>query len=924
MTKLRLMNHLKTSILLLFFFSVFTYSMAQNGFLKADGIKIVDARGENVVLRGAGLGGWMLQEGYMMQTSGFAGAQYQIKQTITNLIGKEGMETFYDAWLANYCTKADVDSMAAWGFNSIRLPMHYNLFTLPIEDEPVAGQDTWLDRGFEMVDNLLEWCTSNEMYLILDLHAAPGGQGKDAHISDYNPSKPSLWESSENKRKTVALWQKLAGRYASEPWMGGYDLINEPNWDFENSGNQNGCSCNQNKPLWDLYQDIIKAIREVDQNHIIIIEGNCWGNNYNGLPKINNWDNNLVMSFHKYWSYNDQASINGILNHRASQNVPIWLGESGENSNTWFANAINLVESNNIGWAWWPYKKIGSVTGNVTAIKTDSYQRLLNYWGGSGSKPSVTDATKWLMEQAEMLKIENCTINYDVNDAMFRQAHGDKSPIPFKQHTIPGTIFATDYDLGANNYAYFDADTSDFHVSTDEYTAWNQGYSYRNDGVDIEACTDNTSNGFNVGWTQQGEWLLYTVGVDSTAAYTIDFRYAANGSSGKFILQLNGQPITPVQALPSTGGWSTWQTHTIENVVLEKGTHQLKLHIDNSGFNINYLKFHSMLELGAITPEIIHLKTDATGEFIEMISNVGYDTSATLQISDFAVTVNGKVREIVSVGFDAERLNVLLVKLDEGVIRANTVRLSMNNKQLASLFGDFYPTFSNRTVQNEAPVYVILPAKIEAEDFNFNNGLVLENCTDTGGGQNLGYTNPGDYVDYQVYLEEAADLIIHYRVASLNNGRFETRLIHNDTQTALHSINVSTGGWQTWKTVSVNASFPAGKSVLRVYVLSGEFNFNWLSADSKTEVNIQKFQSSNIVISHLPGDNRMMVFNHSSDITSCKVECFNLNGRKIFTEKISLQGHSSQLLLNTLDQKGIFIFQIVADHQQNMQKLMVR
>ena len=92
--------------------------------MHANDQRILNANGENVILRGAGLGGWMLQEGCMMQTAGFAGAQYQLKQTITNLVGKEGMETFYDAWLAYYCTKADVDSMTAWGFNSIRLPMH--------------------------------------------------------------------------------------------------------------------------------------------------------------------------------------------------------------------------------------------------------------------------------------------------------------------------------------------------------------------------------------------------------------------------------------------------------------------------------------------------------------------------------------------------------------------------------------------------------------------------------------------------------------------------------------------------------------------------------------------------------------------------------------------------------------------------------
>ena len=134
-----------------------------------------------------------------------------------------------------------------------------------------------------MTDNLLAWCKANRMYLILDLHAAPGGQGKDANISDYDPAKPSLWESEANRQKTIALWRKLAERYANEPWIGGYDLLNEPNWTFEGK-DKNGKEDSSNKPIWDLYQAITKAIREVDTNHLIVIEGNGWGNNYNGFP----------------------------------------------------------------------------------------------------------------------------------------------------------------------------------------------------------------------------------------------------------------------------------------------------------------------------------------------------------------------------------------------------------------------------------------------------------------------------------------------------------------------------------------------------------------------------------------------------------------------------------------------------------------
>ena len=126
----------------------------------------------------------------------------------------------------------DVDSLASWGFNSIRVPLHYNLFTLPIQEEPNADQNTWLETGFEIIDNVLSWAEPHKMYVILDMHAAPGGQGRNSEISDYDPSKPSLWESERNKTKLVELWKKIAERYKDNKWIGGYDLINETNWDL--------------------------------------------------------------------------------------------------------------------------------------------------------------------------------------------------------------------------------------------------------------------------------------------------------------------------------------------------------------------------------------------------------------------------------------------------------------------------------------------------------------------------------------------------------------------------------------------------------------------------------------------------------------------------------------------------------------------
>ena len=384
------------------------------GFLRAKEGRIVDGQGREIILRGMGLGGWMLQEGYMLGIRG-DGTQHSIKARIADLVGKEDCERFYQLWRENHMTRADVDLLAKSGFKSIRLPMHYNLFTLPVEEEPVKGGNTWLATGFAMTDNLLAWCKANRMYLILDLHAAPGGQGKDANISDYDPAKPSLWESEQNRQKTVALWRKLAERYAQEPWIGGYDLLNEPNWTFEGK-DKNGKEDTSNQPIWDLYQAITKAIREVDANHLIIIEGNGWGNNYNGFSSP--WDQNMVLSFHKYWNPNTREAIARFLELREKRHLPIWLGESGENNNQWFRDCVALMERNHIGWAWWPHKKVNSSSCTLTITRPEEFKKTVDYWNGGGERPTREIAAKGLFELAENAKASNCRFNTNVVQAL--------------------------------------------------------------------------------------------------------------------------------------------------------------------------------------------------------------------------------------------------------------------------------------------------------------------------------------------------------------------------------------------------------------------------------------------------------------------------------------------------------------------------
>lgn len=535
-----------------------------DGFLKVSGKKIIDEQGNEIILKGMGLGGWLLPEGYMLHTSGFADAFWQMKTKVIDVVGEQKADSFWNAYRKNFVTRKDIERLAKMGFNSVRLAMHYEFF---IYYSPTGY--VWVDQGFTIVDSLLRQCADNKIYLILDLHAAPGGQSAN-NISDYNPTYLSLWESDNNKTMTIDLWKKLAERYKNETWIGGYDILNEPAWNLGTN----------NIPLKNLYVAITNAIRSVDSTHIIFIEGNWYASDFSGLTPP--WDKNMVYSFHKYWNENNIGAINSYLSLRNNFNIPIWLGESGENSNVWFTDCISLMEENKIGWAWWTLKKFKTIAGPFSVPLNSEYEYLLRYWKGEVAKPSIDFAMKGLIGMANGLKLENCIFLPDVVDALMRQP-SDASTKPFAENIIPGKIFATNYDLGRHLSAYKDNNFQNTGSGN-----WNNGWAYRNDGVDIENCTDSVTNGFNVGWIETGENLHFTTNVLQNGKYNIDLRVAANDNGGFVGLSIDGKDQI-IKPITKTGGWQTWSTQNFSQVDLSAGLHTLKLFFYFGGFNLNFL-----------------------------------------------------------------------------------------------------------------------------------------------------------------------------------------------------------------------------------------------------------------------------------------------------------------------------------------------
>ena len=532
----------------------------------ADG-QIIGPDGSPVILRGVGLGGWLVPEGYMLHISApDGGSPRSIRRQIVDLIGEDGADQFFEIYRNNYVEEKDIVQIEAWGFDHVRLPFHYLDFWDP-------ATETVREEGFAIVDSLLAWCRPLGVEVILDMHAAPGAQNA-GNISDSD-GVARLWtEPDPYQDWTVAIWQAIAERYVDETLIIGYDLINEP-------------VVPESVPtsdLYDLYVRLTDAIRAVDRNHILFIEGNYYATTFGDLETP--WDDNMVYAFHKYWNAPDQGSIQYLIDLREETGVPLWLGETGENSNPWFYDVRRLAEANGIGWNWWTHKKIETSSSPVSASFAPGYEALVRYWQGQGGRPTEAAARTALFSMAGSLDLDRTRENVGVLAALFDDSFGTTAR-PFRDHTAPGTVFAVDYDLGDQGVAYVDADPW---ATSGTPGGGNTGGRYRNDGVDIERSTDPEGNGFNVGWIEPTEWLQYTVDVEESGTYDVEFRVASAGSGGRIFLFVDAVSQGTV-TVPATGGWQAWRTVRLSGLDLNAGVREVRVAVREGDFNLSLLRF---------------------------------------------------------------------------------------------------------------------------------------------------------------------------------------------------------------------------------------------------------------------------------------------------------------------------------------------
>jgi endoglucanase len=373
-------------------------SQASAQFARTDHQQIVDAAGKPLLLRATNLGNWLVPEGYMWLLEGGPQSPSEIRTLVLELLGPEASAAFWQKYRENYVTREDLALLHRAGFNAIRVPLHYSLF---------ESDDA---EGFKLLDRLIIWSRAEDLYVILDLHAAPGGQ-TGTNIDD-SVGYPWLYQSPPEREHLIAIWRRLATHYRDEPTVLGYDLLNEPIPHFPKLAPLNSS-------LEPLYKKVSGEIRKVDAHHILFLGGAQWDGNFSVFGKP--FDTNVAYTFHKYWTAPEESVLRQYIDFRERYDVPIWMGESGENTDRWIAQFVEALERNNIGWAFWPYKKMEKSSAVVSIIPPADWGKIVAFAKlprdtahaeeRLKARPQQETITRAFAELLESVRLQTCRVN---------------------------------------------------------------------------------------------------------------------------------------------------------------------------------------------------------------------------------------------------------------------------------------------------------------------------------------------------------------------------------------------------------------------------------------------------------------------------------------------------------------------------------
>ncbi|KAK8875109.1 endoglucanase C [Apiospora arundinis] len=366
--------------------------------LRVSGADIVDAAGNKIILKGAGLGGFLNMENFI---TGYSGHEFEHRAQLAEVLGPEDAQFYFDRLIHHFFTDEDAAFYASLGLNCIRIPFNYRHF---IDD---LNPDVLKPEGFALIDRCVEICARHNIYVALDLHAAPGGQNQDWH-SDSGIARAMFWDFKDHQDRAVALWEKLAAHYKGNPVIAGYNPLNEP---ADPTADPKTGHHGARLVAW--YARVEKAIRAIDPDHILFIDGNTYAMDFRAFPPEPL--PNAVYAMHdyspmgfptaaqQYEGTSEQkaklrASFERKVEFMRQHGVPVWNGEFGPvyadprtmagDGAIAEAEGINakrlallreqlaIYAETGISWSIWLYKDIG-YQGMVYTDPASPYMKLI-------------------------------------------------------------------------------------------------------------------------------------------------------------------------------------------------------------------------------------------------------------------------------------------------------------------------------------------------------------------------------------------------------------------------------------------------------------------------------------------------------------------------------------------------------------------
>ena len=399
---------------------------------------------------------------------------------------------------------------------------------------------------------MIRWCRESGLYVILDLHGAPGGQ-TGANIDDSLNDLPELFTNEENRQRTLEVWRVLAERYRDEPCIAGYDLLNEPLPDHFSQ---------YNHLVMPLYRDIIEVIRDVDPHHMIILEGLHWATDWSIFT--DRPDDNLMLQFHKYWNNPDAESLQPYLEKRQELNVPIFMGEGGENNIDWYTGAFRLFEDMDISWNFWTWKKMDTSNSPCSIDTPQGWEELTGYLEG-GSKPGPARAEAILSEYLDNMEFRNCRYRPDVISALFRRPPL-RIPAVFYNYQGEGTGFGI-IRRRESTTGFRSGDGTDIRFITGSREKANFAHGQGQKWQDDEwLCAGLTA----------GEWLAWDFLIPDgqrPGVYDITLSLSVPEGPGEVEITLDGHPLG---CFESEGPAST-EIKAASGLALEPGPHRVRV-----------------------------------------------------------------------------------------------------------------------------------------------------------------------------------------------------------------------------------------------------------------------------------------------------------------------------------------------------------